>query len=294
VRPTDVALVTYRDLPELDPDDRPLAAALRARDLAVDIVAWDEPGYDWSAARLVLLRNPWDYFRRLDEFFAWAERVATSTRLENPVALLRWNLHKGYLVELAKRGAPVVPTKLVRRGERIDVAGAVTAGGWRGVVVKPAVSADSWETHVVPTSEIAVAQDHLDRLAGERDVLVQPFLDSVEQYGERCLVFLDGRFSHAVRKNSLTHGGRWAGLPEGVPVTPSAAELDAADKVLAAMPFDAPLYARVDLVHDDGGVPRLLELELAEPTLFLTDSPAGLARLVAALEARLGTSPVPA
>jgi glutathione synthase/RimK-type ligase-like ATP-grasp enzyme len=284
----DVALVTWRELPELDPDDRPLAAALRARGLAVAVVAWDDPGFDWRAARLALLRNPWDYYRRRDEFLAWGERVERLTRLENPLAVVRWNTHKGYLVELAGRGAPVVPTALVRRGERFDLARHAAAHGWTGgVVVKPAVSADSWETHVVAGGDLATAQAHVARLAAERDVVVQPFLPAVEDHGERCLVFLDGDYSHAVRKNPITRGGRWAGLPEGTPVEADAAERAAAERVLAAAGRGPLLYARVDLVRDERGEPRLLELELAEPTLFLADAPAGLARLVAAIERRL-------
>jgi hypothetical protein len=287
----DVALVTCRDLPELDPDDRPLAAALAARGLAVAIVAWDDPSFDWRAVRLALLRNPWDYFHRLEEFLAWAERVERATRLENPLAVVRWNLHKGYLVELAARGAPVVPTVLARRGEGFDVAGHAAAAGWGDVVVKPAVSADSWETHVVPAGERAAAQGHVDRLLAARDVVVQPFLAAVESAGERCLVFLDGSYSHAVRKNPITRGGRWAGVPEGTPVVAAPDELAAAERVLAAAALGPLLYARVDLVRDGGGEPRLLELELAEPTLFLADSPSGLARLADAVVRRVALSP---
>ncbi|MGH7336344.1 MAG: ATP-grasp domain-containing protein [Myxococcota bacterium] len=284
---TDVALVTYRALPELDADDRPLAAALRAAGVEVAIVAWDDPGFDWAAARLVVLRNPWDYFHRLDEFLAWAERVSRVTTLVNPLAALRWNLHKGYLVELAERGAPVVPTLLLARGESFDIARTVAERGWRDFVLKPAVSADSWETHRLGAGQLDVAQAHVDRLLPERDLLVQPFLDAVEAHGERCLIHVDGRYSHAVRKNALTQGGRWAGLPEGTPVEADADEREAAARVLAACPLGDLLYARVDLVRDAGGKPLLLELELVEPTLFVADQPAGLERLVAALRRRL-------
>lgn len=287
----DVALVTCRDLPELDPDDRPLAAALRARGMQVAIVAWDDPRFDWTASRMAMLRNPWDYFHRLEEFLAWGERVERATRLFNPLPVVRWNLHKGYLVQLAERGAPVVPTALVRRNERFHLAAHSSAKGWSGVVVKPAVSADSWETHVVAAEEIDIAQAHLDRLAGERDVVVQPFLDTVETHGERCLVFVAGRFSHAVRKNPITRGGRWAGLPEGTPVVADSAERAAAERVLAAAGFGPLLYARVDLVRDARGEPRLLELELTEPTLFLADAPSGLARLVDEIGRRVGEAP---
>jgi glutathione synthase/RimK-type ligase-like ATP-grasp enzyme len=279
--------VTWRELPELDPDDRPLAAALGARGHEVAIVAWDDPGFDWAAARLVLLRNPWDYYRRLDEFLAWAARVDAATSLWNPLAILRWNLHKGYLVELAAAGVPVVPTELVRRGSDFDLAALVARRGWSRGVVKPAVSADSWETVVFDAGDLAAAAAMIERRLPERDLMVQPFLESVESDGERCLVFLDGECSHAVRKNPITRGGRWAGLPEGTPVAAAGDELEVARRVLAAAPAADLLYARVDLVRDASGAPHLLELEAAEPTLFLADHPAGLARLVAGIERRL-------
>ena len=284
----DVTLVTSRELPELDPDDRPLATELRERGVRTAIVAWDDPAFDWSATRLAFLRNPWDYFRRLDEFRAWAERVERETTLLNPWPVVRWNLHKGYLVELAERGAPVVPTELVPRGRPVELAELAGRRGWRDVVLKPAVSADSWETHRLCAGELATAgQAHFERLNPDHDLLVQPFLAAVEEYGERCLVFLDGGFSHAVRKNSLTFGGRWTGLPEGVPVEAAPDELAAAERVLGAARLGPLLYARVDLVRSGEGEPLLLELELFEPTLFLAAAPAARRRLAEALVARL-------
>jgi len=290
----DIALVTSAALPDLDPDDRPLVEALAARGLAAAPAVWDDPGVDWAATRLALVRSPWDYYRRFAEFRAWARRVAAATRLENPLAALEWNLDKRYLLALAAAGLPVVPTLHVERGERFDLAARLTELGWRRAVVKPAVSADSWETLVIGPGELDAGQRHLDRLLAERAMLVQPFLESVETTGERCLVFLDGAYSHAVRKNALTRGGRWAGLPEGSGVEAEPDELAAARELLAAAGriggFERPLYARVDLARDADGRPLLMELELAEPTLFLTTSAAGLARLADAIARRLADS----
>ena len=52
------------------------------------------------------------------------------------------------------------------------------------------------------------------------------------------------------------------------------------------VPGAAPvLYARIDLVADADGSPVVLELELAEPSLFLPQAPDGaLAQLVSAVE----------
>jgi hypothetical protein len=53
--------------------------------------------------------------------------------------------------------------------------------------------------------------------------------------------------------------------------------------VLAQLPFRELLYARVDLIRDNHGVPCLLELELTEPSLFFAHAPGAAERLVAAV-----------
>ncbi len=290
----DVALVTFAELPDLDPDDQSLVPALAARGISAAPVLWDDPAFDWRRARMALVRSPWDYFRRFQGFLAWARRVASETRLENPWPVLTWNLDKRYLLELAAAGLPVVPTIHLEPGERSDLAALLESRSWSRAVVKPAVSADSWETIVIGPEAIAIGQGHLDRLLPERAMLLQPFLESVETSGERCLVFIEGEFSHAVSKNALTRGGRWTGLPEGTAVEAAPDELATARTILAAAcrlgGFLPPLYARVDLARDSDGRPLLLELELAEPTLFLRTSAPGLARLAAAIERRLSNS----
>lgn len=290
----DVALVTFADLPDLDPDDQPLVPALAARAIEASPVRWDDPDFDWGRIRMALVRSPWDYFKRFPEFMAWASRVAESTRLENPLPVLAWSLDKRYLIELAAAGLPVVPSLLLEAGEPADLAPLLAARSWRRAVVKPAISADSWETIAIGPDEIGVGQAHLDRLLPERAMLVQPFLESVETSGERCLVFIEGEFSHAVAKNALTRGGRWAGLPEGTAVEATADERTTAQGLFAAAcrlgGFRPPLYARVDLARDAGGRPLLLELELAEPTLFLRTHAPGLERLAGAIERRVSGS----
>ena len=70
---------------------------------------------------------------------------------------------------------------------------------------------------------------------------------------------------------------------------PSAAELEVARAVLAAVPggADSLLYARVDLIPGPDGGPTLIELELTEPSLFLRTAPASADRLAEAILKRL-------
>jgi hypothetical protein len=287
-----IALVTCRRLPDLDPDDRPLAAALAGRGHAAIPAIWDDPAIRWDGFDIAMLRSPWDYFHRRDEFLLWAERVAAVTRLWNPLALVRWNSHKRYLVELREQGAAVIPTEIVTAGSRLDLRARMSANGWTRAVVKPAVSADAFGTILVAADGIDAAQAHADQLLAERDIMIQPYFASVEEPGERCLIHIDGRFSHAVRKRSHFLGWRHVG-PEGVAVEAADDEHAAAALVLrlaAAKGTAAPLYARVDLARDDAGRPCLMELELVEPTLFFGGAPGAAERMADALEARVRAS----
>ena len=120
-----------------DAETRPLLAALAARGVDAVDLPWDEPDEtaDWAGADLVVVRTTWDYTERRDAFLAWAARVEAGTRLQNPLAVLEWNSHKRYLVELAEAGVPVVPTTLLPQGRS---PGPLPPGP---LVVKPAVSA---------------------------------------------------------------------------------------------------------------------------------------------------------
>ena len=295
-----VALVTCTNPPQEDFDAPPLLAALSARGHRGREVAWDDPAVDWAQFDVVLLRSAWDYFQRLDDFLVWAEKVAAFTPLWNPLEVVRWNTHKFYLRELAAMGIPIVATEFVPARAHLDLAVVLAARGWEAAVIKPAVSADAFATLRVERGAEQPGQDHLAS-HHLRDMLVQRYLPTVVEPGERCLVFIDGEFSHAVRKRSLFRGGRHAG-PEGVPVQAAADEIALARRILACAGravaaaegvgnsrqggVEAPIYARVDLLRDEDGTPRLMELELVEPSLFFAERPGSEMRLVQALERR--------
>jgi hypothetical protein len=281
-----IALVTCTDIPDLEPDDQLLIEPLRERGVDVTVAIWDDPSVDWTSFDLVMLRSPWDYTPRRDEFVAWAASVP---RLVNPAAIVAWNTDKRYLSTLEAAGAQVVDTAWVApESPEWDPP---AAGEW---VIKPTVSAGSRDTgrydlSVSEHRDHAVA--HLDRLlASGRVAMIQPYLTAVDTYGETALMFFNGTFSHAIRKGPMLEGPDLgvSGLykPEAIiSRVPSEAELDAARQVLAALPADLPmpLYARVDLIPGASGVPTLVELELTEPSLFLEHGAGAADRLADAL-----------
>ncbi|MBP9206943.1 MAG: hypothetical protein KBG28_23440 [Kofleriaceae bacterium] len=279
-------LATCATLPEPDPDAAPLTAALAAAGIEASWVDW-RAGVPASDAP-TLLRSTWDYSEHLPAFLRWCDAVDAAGGLLNPVAVVRGNVHKAYLLELARRGVPAVPTALVAPGtsaaEAIALAG---TRGWGRVVIKPEVGAGSrgaGRFDLTHADGQAAAAAHLAHWCRSEAMLIQPYLAAVEGVGERSLVWIAGAFTHAVRKSP-----RFAGDAEAItgPFPIDDDERAVASAALAPL-ADQLLYARVDLVRDDGGQPCVMELELIEPSLFFARHPPSLERLVAALAARLG------
>lgn len=271
-----IALATCADVPDLDEDGPALLAALAARGVDAVPAVWDA-AVDWERFELVVVRSAWDYAERREEFLAWAAGLA---RVLNPLPVLRWSTDKRYLAELEAGGVPIVPTRFLEPGEPL----AAPPGRF---VVKPVFSAGGRASARYEPEEAAAAVAHVEALHGEgRAAMVQPHVDGVERAGEIALVYLGGRYSHAVRKRVALRRGEPDSpqlyLEEAVEAAdPSAADLRVAEQALAAAPFDDLLYARVDLVHDPE--PLVLELELAEPSLYLLydgGSAARFARLI--------------
>lgn len=287
-----LAVLTDRDHPALTVDDAPLLPELCRRGVDARPAVWDAD-LDWSAVDAVLVRSPWDYHLRWPAFVAWMDRVERlGLPTLNPLPLLRWNAEKTYLRELAEAGVPVTPTAWLSAGERVDLAALLDARGWTEVVVKPAVSAAGFDTVRARRDDLAEAQAVLDRRLRADAVLVQPFLGRVLDRGEQSLTFVDGELWGTVTKRAAPggfpiheeHGGTTA------PDVASAAAREVGEATVAAVArrFGTPLYARVDLIDAEGG-PRVVEVELLEPELFLRFVPGGHARFAAAVCGRLAT-----
>jgi Prokaryotic glutathione synthetase, ATP-grasp domain len=262
--PPSIALATSAEYPDGYGGDGLLTKALAARGAAPVWRVWNDPGVDWSAHDLVVLRSTWDYPTDLAGFRRWVRSPLVATRLVNSPPLVLGNLHKGYLADL---GDLAVPTMVVPAGMTLDLGRL----GWGAVVVKPAVAVggDGAVRHAT--------QADLDALtltpAGAVDAVVQPYVQDVEHRGETSVVVVGGEPTHAVRKRPAAgefriheHRGGTAEL-----IDPAPEDLAVARATLATL-RTLPAYARVDLLHD-GGMPRVVELELVEPYLWFEMAP---------------------
>lgn len=278
----DCIVATCEGIPRLDPDDRLLLSALRARGLTVEVAVWNDPSVDWSAARLCLLRSMWDYPKHYERFCNWLDSIERATTVRNTVGLVRWNSHKGYLLDLARAGTPIVPTAWIQRGQRVELRTLLVERGWSEAIVKPARGSAAHDVLRVSLDETERGQAHLGRLLRDQDALVQPYMHAVESYPERSLVFIGGAYSHAVSKRpfdtKLAIGDATARL-----VAPTPAEHAVAACAMTSLPGDAPLYGRVDVFRSGDGDAVVNEVELIEPALYLGAHPPAAGALADAI-----------
>jgi hypothetical protein len=285
VRVARVALVTARAALGTDVDLELLLDALHRSGVRAEAPCWDDPDVAWGDFDLAVIRSTWDYVPRYHEFLDWLEATERLVPVQNPSSVVRWSTDKHYLVDLAERRVPVVPTQLFEPGGPDP-----QLSGDGELVVKPTISAGSKDAmrHSDPRS----AERHArDLLATGRAVIVQPYQHAIDTYGETGLVFFDGELSHGFHKAPILAldappTDEFFAPEEITPRDPTAAEQDVARAALDAC-ADLLLYARVDLVPGADGHPLVLELELAEPSFFLAQAAGSPDRLAAAVGRRI-------
>ncbi|HLF20461.1 MAG TPA: hypothetical protein VI704_06705 [Bacteroidota bacterium] len=276
-----IALITCKELPELTPDDRLLASALRKNGIEVVAKEWDSKDAKWQNYDACVLRSCWDYHRCQLEFVSWLTRLAdTGVKLLNPIPLVLWNMHKKYLINFSLKGIPIIDTLWLDRGENLNLEALLRGTGWAEIVVKPAISATAYNTFRIHKRDFASILPKITMLNKEMDLLAQPFIEQIRFQGEWSFVFFGMDFSHAVIKipakedfrTQPEYGSRiHRGDPPGTILSQAKRVIERTEGPL--------LYARVDGVVVDGEF-KLMELEVIEPSLFFSHEPSAPDRTI--------------
>jgi glutathione synthase/RimK-type ligase-like ATP-grasp enzyme len=275
-----VAIATCRG-DNVDVDSPVLLAALERAGVDAELCIWDDVSVDWESYDLTVLRSTWDYARQRDRFLAWARQ---RTNLLNRYDIVEYSSDKHYLADLTAKGFNTVPSSFCEVGEIPQF----PSGDF---VVKPAVGAGSIDAERYRRGAFEAASAHVARLheAG-RSVLIQPYVATVDYFGEHAVIFIDGQYSHAMNKGAMLNTPaddrdalfrreqmqRDVDEPEALAI---------AEQLLAD--FGDLLYARVDFVAAPSGW-QVMELELVEPSLFLTFEPSAADRLAEGIRRRVG------
>ncbi len=258
-----LAWVTCCELPEADHDEALALDYLNANGFETTPEPWDGT-VAWAQFDAAIIRSCWNYYYDPEAFLGWVDHVASVTRLVNPAPVISWNIDKLYLLELAQKGVPVVPTSHSLNPN------------WNKFVIKPRVSASSYMTRVFDSTQWDEAGLFMMEV---KNPIVQPYMQSVEGEGERSIMWINGEFTHAIRKSPRFSDGEES-VSEAYDPTPE--EIKLAKLALEAAPAGLS-YARIDVMRDDSGTLCISELELIEPSLFLKQNSRALEYLADAL-----------
>ena len=279
-------VVGNEDLTDPDPDlDIPFAIKA-AEQLEIDLVFanWNDKSIAWESFDAAVIRSAWDYVPVRDEFLEFAKNVETKTKLFNSYEVMKWNTNKTYLSILENKGVSIIPTKFAN-----NIYEALPAIKWAfekssAVAIKPNVGAGARLAGKALTEEKAI--EYVKRiLEAKRTVIIQPYISSVDDEGEKAIIVINGEISHAAKKvPALTKGGHGDAAGQ-LEITTEMKDI-VKNISIAVSEWNDLLFARVDVVRM-GEKLVLMELELTEPWLFMQFRPEAGVDLFKALKHRI-------
>jgi len=284
------ALLTMSDIGDYIAYDHLLIAPLARMGWQAELVPWDVPT-DWDRYQAVIIRSPWDYQDRLEQFMQVLQQIECSrAKLFNPLSIVQWNHDKRYLQQLQQRGCVIVPTCFVEQITATDVARAFAHFGSDRLILKPVISAAALNTHVLRRDDWASTWPTIQPAFHQRVAMLQPFIDAVLTEGEYSLFYFSGEFSHAIVKRPRPgdfrvqeeYGSRLQNIEPKQDLLLAA---DQALQITRAITETDLLYARIDLVRLADGTAAIMELELIEPSLYFSMDAASPERFAAAFDA---------
>lgn len=230
-----------------------LAAELESLHCVVETASWDDDR-SWSESSGVVVASGFNEPHRHDEFVAWLESVSSDCVVVNHAELVAWGSHRRYLFDLEAAGVPIVATRQIAQHAPWPFQRASLRRFAGKVVVKPAVASSGFGFGVFD-AETLEAHAHLEAVTLLGDVIIQPYVSTVDTVGVSKIVVLGGDICHAVRcigANTVDHT-----------VQPEERQLVA--MVLDALP-QAPIAACLELVWI-GDEPALLSCDVVGPDL---------------------------
>ena len=261
-----------------------LEPAFAKAGLELRVIDWEAPLEAFDGIDLAMLGTVWNYQDRAADFLAKLDALAARGIVVcNTSDVVRWNITKTYLRELGEGGAPTIPT-LWR--ESVTSKGALEAMDvfeTDRIVVKRQIGAGAEGQELLRRSSLPGPDWNFGHPA-----MLQPYLPAIAEQGELSFIMVDGELSHAVRKLPADGEYRIQSLYGGREVDHEASpeEAQAARAIIAALPFETPLYARIDMLQSDDDL-LLMEAELIEPYLYPEQGPQLGERLAAAIVKRL-------
>ncbi len=269
-----VAFLSMDSLDQFECYDHLLVKPMRKFGWDVETISWKTNNVDWKNFKAVIVRSTWDYQDDPDRFFSVLNEIDSTTRLENNIEVIKWNLNKNYLAELEGKGIIIVPSIFRNQFSINFIEEAFYRFETDEIIIKPSVSANADNTFRLTKSDLKSQFSKLNSAFSSRPFMLQPFMQQIVTEGEYSLFYFGGEYSHTVLKRPKEkdfrvqeeHGGKLK------LVEPETLMKKRSEEILSNIDHQL-LYARIDFVRDYENNFALMELELIEPSLYFNMDP---------------------
>lgn len=280
------AILTCDKLAELLDYDRELVAQLAIHGIEAEPVLWDNPGTDWHKYNFLLMRTAWGYHHQYTKFIDFLNKIKKmNIRIFNSADIMIRNSHKFYLKDLKAAGVNIVPTHFIKRRTIMSISKIVKIGKWQKYVLKPAVSAGSFNSYLFDADD-PEGDKRFEIMANDGDVLIQKFMPEIEE-GEYSTIYFAGDFRYSVLKKpkpgefrvQKDYGGHYQ------KVNPPQIVISECEKIVEILDA-AYLYARIDGIFAKGCF-WVMEVELIEPDLYMDIVPEAIPQFAKLIASRV-------
>ena len=257
-------IATCAEYPQGNESLEQLKITLEQKGFACCLQNWREILLDSLDLNTIILPLAiWDYSLYYPIFLDFLRKIEQfSLKIVNPISLILWNLSKDYLLDLEKRGLPIIPSLVLYPDTCWE--DKIMQKGWHNPVIKPLVGQSG--RGVLRFGEQPFKQSDYPFGA-----IAQPFMESIYTQGEVCLVFFGQEYQYAIHRKPAPKQWR-ANSNYGVTthrIEASNQWIEIAKNAVMNLPFKS-CYARVDLLPQDNQKALISEVELIEPSLYFS------------------------
>lgn len=266
-----VAILSSKKWQNKVTDDILLKQELNKNKINASIIAWDEE-HDYSKYDLIIIRSIWGYEENIELFENFLNTLTkNNVKILNSVSIMQNNYYKEKQFELLdKYDIPHIKTVFIHEKCK-DIVALVKENIEDEMIIKPSISASGKNTYllnsknerknIISLNEVNSKYKEINKTTS---LMLQPFIKEIDE-GEISLVYIEGKFSHAVKRfPSVFNENKGISYITNVPKS----LLELGYKVLEIKEYQGALYERIDVVKINKEY-IVMELELVEPDIFI-------------------------
>ena len=196
-----VALLSTDNLQRFKCYDKLLIAPMKKNGWLASEISWRDKSVNWNSFDAVIVRSTWDYQFDPMKFIDVLSKINdSSAHLENDLEMMKWNMNKHYLYDLANKNILTVETIWEREFNLEKIIKYFSLLNTNEIIIKPNISASAENTFRLKAEQLKDHRVKLESIFSTREFMIQPFMSNIISEGEYLFFYFYGQYSNAILK----------------------------------------------------------------------------------------------